>query len=438
MMVLPSCQHNRHGHDRNTDSGVVSGESRKEGVESEMRSAVHPLDFKLYMERSGSMVSFDSEKSKGDFKAIVSTLLNRFPKVTSSDSTSVYIVNDNIYPYEGTVKAFLGQRDFFSSTKSIGDPSYTAFDRIFEMILADTRKYQVSALVTDLIYSVNGQETVSASKLLNEAYSLTHNVFKGKTNTSVIVLQMEADYNGLYYPYNSPNTGVEYSGDRPFYILLFASKDSMTELYNAAEYKSFINFSTLNGFENMFCFTKMTYSPKYAVVLKYEHKGRFQSSRDDKKGGMPGIIQARLSDNDELTIPVAIDLSEIPLPNNYKKNKEYYEVNSDAGYTIENIQPIEDVENPAAIKEMMPSATHLMILRTVEKPKKETVSIKLAYKLPAWVKKTSTDDDSRLSADNFEDTTFGLKEVMEGMFNAYVPEGSNHYLFDIKLSVDKK
>ena len=432
------------GRHKGKSDSAKAEENNEEVVEPSRKANNHPLDFKLYMERSGSMVSFDSENSKGEFKGIVSTLLNRSPQVQRNDSTDVYIVNDNIYPYEGTVKEFLAQRDFFSSTKDIGNPSYTDFDRIFEMILTDTKKYQVSALVTDMIYSVKGQETVSASKLLNEAYALTHNVFKGKTQTSVIVLKFEADYNGPYYPYNSPSVGVPYNGNRPFYVMLFASKDTMEELYYSEEYSSFINFSTLPSFENMFCFTSMQFTPGYSILLDYDHKGRYRMDKEKKREGkskfVTAISNAQLSKDGSITIPIALDLSHLPLSNSYKKNKDYYEIESKGGFEIKSIKSIEELDpnEILKVKESLPTATHLLVLESETKPLNEEVKIKMLYKLPDWISKSSSRDDSQISSDNFSSTTFGFEEVMKGMYGAYVPDGTSHFIFDIAFTIKKK
>lgn len=420
-----------------------SNDSVSEQVDAEVNSSprhvYHPLELKLYMERSGSMVSFDAEKSSGEFKSVVSTLLNRFPTIESEDSTSVYIVNDNIYPYKGSVRDFLAQRDFFTATKGIGDPSFTDFDRIFSMILSDVTKYQVSALVSDLIYSAKGQENVSASKLLNEAYALTHNTFKDKTNTSVIVLKFEAGYSGPYYPYDSPSKGIVYNGERPFYVMLFLSKESLSELYGAKEYNAFTKFSTLKNFEDMFCFTDVKFQPKFSIIPEIEHEGRFRKERTHNSSQITGICEAQLSKDGGISIPIAVDLSSIPLSESYKKNKDLYDIESTSGFKISSIKALSnDTEDAEKISDRLPGATHLITLLSDDKPKNETISIKLAYRLPSWIAKSSTDDDTNLSKADFDSTTFGLESMMKGIFAAYVPDGSNRSVFDLKFTIKKK
>ncbi|MDE5886013.1 MAG: hypothetical protein K2H46_00315 [Muribaculaceae bacterium] len=414
-------------------------EEKESEANSSAQHTYHPLELKLYMERSGSMVSFDTERSSGEFKGIVSTLLNRFPTVESRDSTAVYIVNDNIYPFKGSVRDFLAQRDFFTATKGIGDPSFTDFDRIFSMIMSDVTKYQVSALISDLIYSSKGQENVSASKLLNEAYALTHNTFKNKTNTSVIILKFEAGYSGPYYNYASPSKGVTYNGERPFYVMLFLSKESLQELYEAPEYEAFIKFSTLNNFEDMFCFTDLRFRPAFSIIPEIDHEGRFRKERTHGNSLITGICDAQLSKDGGISIPIAVDLSGIPLSESYKKNKSLYDVESSTGFKIASIRSLaNDADCADKVKDRLSGATHLIILESDEKPKNETVKISLAYRLPSWIAESSTDDDTDISKEEFDSTTFGLESMMKGIFAAYVPDGSRCSILDLEFTVKKK
>ncbi|MDE6513345.1 MAG: hypothetical protein K2L05_04065 [Muribaculaceae bacterium] len=453
MLAIPclvSC--NSHNSRSHNSSGEGDDIDETEAPVNETPGKAHPcrtLDLKLYMESSGSMYSFDAAGSKGEFKRSIADMLNRFPGITGNDTSSVFIVNDNIYNYDGSVRDFLANREFFTSIKNIGNPSYTDFDKIFDIILAETQPNQVSVLITDLIYSVDGQGEVTASKLLNEAYTLTHNVFKGHTaDMNLIAVKLTADFLGNYYPYNSPNKGTIYNGDRPFYALIFASDAALCSLYECPDYKSFVNFSSIPGYDDMFCFTDMTFKPHISIIPNYAHEGRFRKSRSkNTRGAVSAIDNVELSRNGKLTIPVALNLSDLPLTANYKANKDNYIVESNGRFEIEWIRPINDLgdydesdgknnglEN---ITKLMPDATHLMMISTQE-IKNESISIKMTYRLPAWINRSSSDDDSDIHSDTFSTTTFGLKDVMRGIFAAYVPEGSTHYLFSFDIDIKKK
>ena len=58
------------------------------------------LTLTVYFERSGSMTPYDTPGGGGQLKKAVNDLINFFP---SKDGVKINIVNDNIYPYSGTV-----------------------------------------------------------------------------------------------------------------------------------------------------------------------------------------------------------------------------------------------------------------------------------------------------------------------------------------------
>lgn len=395
----------------------------------------HPLDLKFYLERSGSMIGFDDNSTKGEFKETVTQLLNRFPVTTENDSNAIYIVNDNVYPFPGTIRNFISERDFFASTKEIGNPSYTDFSKIFDMILSNQEEYSVSVLLSDLIYSVRGQEEVNPQKLLNEAKGLTGNVFKNHPSGGVWVIKFIADYSGQYYPYNSPSRGIEYSGDRPYYAMIFASKSGVETLCNDSKYSDFYHFSTLPGYQDMFFFTSEKFKPAYSVLKSgYGKKGEFRKDKEER-GQIHSLVNVKAT-RGELAIPVAVNLSGVPMSEAYKLDPSNYEVSSQSGFKIQNIETIKK-EDDKSIQELCPGATHVFLLSASEDLKNETLAINMKYKMPRWISQSSTSDDSDINESNFGRTTFAFEAMMEGIFNAYTSTDSNKILFNLPIKISK-
>ena len=172
------------------------------------------LSLTIYFERSGSMTPYDHTSGRGQLKKAVNDLINFFP---DRENVKINIVNDNIYPYSGTVDSFLQDRNIYESTSGTGNSSYTDFKLIFEKIFQAQKPGNVSVLVTDLIYSPQNTADVSVEKILNEENSVATAIFKTYKGKSIIVNQLMGDYNGMYYPYN--NAPVAYNGQRPFYVI---------------------------------------------------------------------------------------------------------------------------------------------------------------------------------------------------------------------------
>lgn len=433
-LLLSSCD--GHKSRRHTDSGYDEETSVENASTGSRDKAFHPLDLKFYLERSGSMIAFDANSTKGDFKKSVAQMLNSFPYTAENDSTAIYIVNDGVYPFKGNIKDFLSKRDFFKSTEGIGNPSYTDFTKIFEMIFENQQEYTVSVLVSDLIYSVKGQETVNPQKLLAEAKSLTANVFKSHPNGGVWIVKFIGDYNGSYYPYNSPAKGISYSGDRSYYAMVFASNKGVETLCEDPTYKEFYHFSALPGYQDMFFFTSDKYDPAYSVLRKgFGKKGEYHKDREEK-GSIHSIKDLKATHGEPICIPVAVDLSSVPMSSSYKTDIFNYTVASEADFEIESIQPI-DGNADASVKEYCPGATHIILLETDEKPRNETITITMNYRLPRWITQSSSSDDSDIHSDTFSHTTFAFEAMMQGIFNAYVPAGTTATLFTLPIKIQK-
>lgn len=435
---IVSCSNSRSSRsktNKETTEQSVSSDLDNQEFESNKKN-YHPLDLKFYLERSGSMTGFDVNSTKGEFKETIADLLNRFPITAENDSNALFIVNDNVYPFEGTIKNFISERDLFAATGNLGDPSFTDFTKIFEMIMANQTEYSVSVLISDLIYSVKGQEAVNPQKLLNEAKSLTGNVFKNHPSGGVWIIKFMADYGGKYYPYNSPSRGIEYTGDRPYYAMIFASKSGVETLCNDSKYANFYHFSNLPGYQDMFFFTSEKFKPNYSVIQKgFGKKGEFRKDKNER-GAIHSLQNVHVT-RDELAIPIAINLSDIPLSESYKLDLSNYEVTSLSDFEIESIESIKDTEDKG-IFEVCPGATHVILLSTDDKLKNETISINLKYKFPRWITQSSSDDDSDINDSNFSRTTFAFEQMMQGIFNAYTSNNSNQILFSITININTK
>ena len=75
--------------------------------------------------------------------------------------------------------------------------------------------------MSDMIYSTKEMSVVNPEKIFNEIKGMTHAVFNNIVKTkSMLILKMQGSYNGPYYTYNSPNKGIAYQGERPYYIVI--------------------------------------------------------------------------------------------------------------------------------------------------------------------------------------------------------------------------
>ena len=397
-------------------------------------SKMQPIKVKFYLERSGSMTPFDAKSTKGDFKSAISMLLNNIPG-NNDPSNLLYVVNDAVYSYNRTYKDFIQSKNIFADTKSLGDPRYTDFTCIFDSVLSRTNDNELSILVSDLIYSTKDMIGVTGQKVLNEANLLTRSVFKGHTDKMVLVIKMNGDYDGPYYTFQSPNKGLMYKGERPYYFVFVAKPKVMQRLFLDPRYKDLINFNDLQGYENYYCFSSKDKTVDYSVLLSNKrNRGRVGAVKGQTI--IHEIEKIKPDRDDNVVFTIAADFSEIIVPDNVLLNPKNYDVSSLSGFKIQSIEPIQDAERDDKLR-AIPNATHFVTLATTQKICYEQLTIKLKNELPKWIENSNTDDDTNLNASNFATTTFAFKYLMNGIFEAYYGTSEDPYYFTMNITINK-
>ena len=403
-----------------------------EQIGSQLRPPVHwdtrpyggveNLSLTVYFERSGSMVPYDSRGGGGQLKKAINDLINHFPAGSKVD---INIVNDGIYPYQHTVDEFLKDRDIYQSTAGVGNASYTDFQLIFNKILEAQRPGNVSVLVSDLIYSPQDTHGVSLDKIFNEENSLATRVFAKYKGKSVVVQQFMGDYNGKYYPYNG--VPFEYSGKRPFYLVIIADTDVMDQLASDKRYSGVLDTRAAS---NSYRFNQGTATVDCRVLPEWkDNAGRFRVKHGD------GIVLTKCDGDRQtgkLCFTLAANLGSLLKDDALLTNAANYDVSSIDGYTLA-VQPIDQSMVTANNKEYLQGMTHVLTLTGDLKSPRDEVRISLRNELPAWVRQSSSTSDTSTGG-SFATTTLGLEQLLGGMFDAM--KGGNSF-FDVTIQLQR-
>ncbi len=388
---------------------------------------------KLYLERSGSMVSYHKQSMKSDFKNILETFLNNFDRVNPNQN-KIFVVNDAVYPSPLDFSGLINSPNIFAAT-NLGDARYTDFRGIFSNIFDELKEGEVSMLFSDLIYSTKAMQVTNNEQVLTEAMHLTESVFHGYSqNNSMMVLKFHADYDGEYYPFNGGK--FTYRGDRPFYVCLFAKNATMKAFLSNQKYEQIRDWTRYTNFENFHLFTndQSIKTPFYTISLNKADKiGQFRQSNEELKQ-KPDYIHAlqdvEYSRENKLGIQVLIDLSNLYMPENLKTDKGNYliEETTAEGFSIDKIIPVSGIDN----------ATHRIFLSAKNPPKKSDLrEVKISLRKtfpPAWIAASQAETDVSAATPNFSTTTFGIKNMLTGIDNAYnLTNEPNHFTINIQL-----
>ncbi len=380
------------------------------------------LTLTIYFERSGSMTPYDTPGGGGQLKKAVNDLINFFP---SKEGVKINIVNDNIYPYSGSVDSFLQDRNIYESTKGTGNASYTDFKLIFEKIIQAQKPGNVSVLVTDLIYSPQNTADVSVEKILNEENSVATSIFKTYKGKSIIVNQLMGDYNGQYYPYNG--APFAYNGKRPFYLIIVADASTIDRMNGDDNFAKFLRPA---GLKNSYRFNQAQSEINVKVIPDWkDNVGRFRQSRSEQN-------QLTNCEGDRetgiLCFTLAANLKPLAKDDSFLTNAANYNVQSQSGFdiTIRAIKPDDITNNNRSYLDGM---THLITAKGKFATSRDELSITLANQFPEWIKTSSSTSDINPQAADFSTTTFGLERFLQGIYDAFSAGNDSYGKIVVKL-----
>jgi hypothetical protein len=411
-----------------------SERKRKIGQQEILEPKNNYIEPKLYLEHSGSMYYYDGPNVKGQFKNTLVSLMQGFEKVKPK-MPKVFIVNDKVYPYPYDFKQLITSKSIFDT--KIGDPSFTDFQTIFSTILSDLKQNQVAILFSDFIYSGKNSQGKSAKKIMDEAEQLCQMTFSPyAAKTSFLVIKLHSDYQGRYYSYNSPNKGIRYNGNRPYYVCLFAKNETMGKLLKDSLYAQIKSFEQLPDFQNKIFFSNgsLVSSPYYTILQNdSEGKGSFnKGDRDLNKNGLHVIKDVKPShrNTDKLTICVAVSF-----PKGALEESEITNINN---YQIEDFKDDFKLKAVKALNRT-DGTTHKLILEA-NKVAGGDRELKIKFKRnfpPKWVTDSNSNDDTNINPNSdFAFQTFGINSIMNGLNNAFSqPNSSNDKNFYFTLTL---
>jgi len=379
------------------------------------------LSLTIYFERSGSMTPYDTSDGGGQLKMAVNNLINFFP----SKDVNINIVNDNIYPYNGSVDSFLQDRDIYKSTSGTGNSSYTDFKLIFEKIFKAQKAGNVSVLVTDMIYSPQNTADVSVEKILNEENSVATAIFKTYKGKSIIVNQLMGDYNGMYYPYNG--TPFVYKGKRPFYVIIIGDAATLDLMSCNDKYAKFLH---PDGVKNSYRFNQAHSNIGFKIIPDWkDNVGRFRISRDEQ-----GAITNCEGDRETgvLCFTIAANFKPLNKDNSFLTNTANYSVNSQTGFNI-SVREIKSSDINNNNRSYLDGMTHLITVKGKFNKSNDQLTITLSNQFPEWIATASSTSDTNPSGANFANTTFGLERFLRGIYDAFSSGNDSYGKITIKI-----
>jgi hypothetical protein len=372
--------------------------------------------------------------STTEYKTDVRELLTSLKFYYGDKNVNLNYINSKIYPIKTDNKL-----DYITNLNpsifSVGDVFKSDLNNIFKQILEKTTENTISILVSDCIYSVKGNaDDLTVCKTGTKDAFLTKS--KNSYPVTTAIVKLNSNFNGIYYDMNSKKTKLT-NQQRPYYMVMMGSEIALKDISSKVTFSE----EKMNGYKNKLVLSSKNYSKNnyYTLVNALSDNGRYKTLRDaSTKDAIKGMkdIQFNSRGKGNFTFSIAIDLSNIPVENNYAEKVENYKIIGD-NYKILSVKKFNfNLLKPNALPILQnnkKTPTHLI---TFEATTKNYTDLKcvLVNKIPDWVNNTSIISDTDIVGN--KNQTFGFKYLIEGISEAnQIISPSSNAFFEVNLSI---
>ena len=373
----------------------------------------------FYFENSASMNGYVYGE---DFVRTMHILIGRL----QGENFNSYFVNAGEYH----VNNLLNRID--NRNISMGDVSKSDHKFIFENAIRNAVDNNLSIVITDGIYSVNGK---SPSIVADDIQIAFENALRDNSIETVI-LKLTSDFNGYYYSESCPpgKSAYHIHQKRPYYIFFFGDKNVIDQTLNS------LKINELPGYkEKARFFLTDEIRTNYSIITKgsdihgtirpvprFPTKGTEIHQIDAKRFENPGLFASTPPEQRYLQFGLAVNLSELSLPESYLEDTNNYSLNSDLTYRITEIRHQSITINGN-------DYTHVIILKG-DTTIYGSLNIALENNLPAWIEQTGIDNDCQIKEN--ESQTYAFDELMKGIFKAYqrINNSDIYTMFNLQIN----
>jgi|GEM_PF-2125374 len=399
-------------------SGTGKENARKQ--KNALPTALPTYVYSVYLENSGSLNGYLLAPGDSNFKSNVYHLISTLNGLPDKKALNLYDINTQTIPVAlnadaAKVSDYLKGLDAAvmkaRSKAAGGNQSQSNLQQIFQTILDKSGAEEISLLVTDGIFSPGRKG--NAEDFLSQQRSSIHVFMAEKLRRrpfSTLVLQFHSDFNGTYY-YQDNSTCKGSFKERPYYVICFGPQEALFRLWKKVQEQT--------GFSGYREFLFLTDSNQYQVASRirnafeyYEYDPDEQMAvREMRRGGRDNKYRIKLSAN----------FSRLPLNDAYLVNRANYSLSP--GFIIDSIYA-----------SGQRGFTHELILSTLA-ARSGTITLSLKKQLPAWIAATNLDDDRSVSPEELRGRTFGIRYLLEGIYNAYAAAYTQPFYYSLSISV---
>ncbi len=345
-----------------------------------------PVTYNFYIENSGSMKGYFSGRGTSGLESLISQYYDRLTENDfEGDTVTLNYINTSI------VSSSEDSRTYLKSAKSKCTASYTKIDDILKMSMKDVDSSKVNIVISDYCFESDFGNLEMARSQITKLFTQQINE---NNALSVAIIKYMVDFDGNYFP-----GSIRCKQPMPIYFWIFG---------NACQVKK---ISNLQIKQNNCGVVLLQTTQTFDVDIK------MKNARAINKEKQIIVDQWKKERNTNLYYAnVIVNLSNSIICDSNLTNKDSYivESSSSSNYKIDSI-----------IKQ---GEDYTFRIQT-DKPSPGEISISFPLVLPKWVENYSFEGNG-LPPDS---TTYGIKDLIGGVFDAYSQKSKKYFVFNITL-----
>lgn len=354
----------------------------------------------VYVENSGSMNGY--VKGVTEFDQIIYNYLIDIKNGDLTDELNLFYINSSIIPQNSDIQTFIKNLEPNTFKQFGGNLGTTDIADILKLILLETNDQTVSIFISDCIFSP-GKNKDANSYLVNQQIQIKNDIsehIKKYPQTAFTVYRCISNFDGFYFDKEDNRTYI--NDIRPFYVWLIGDKKYLSTIQKKIPDNKFIG----KGIQNKLSITN-SQKVNYAIQ---PNSGSFKLDKQDPK---TNIQKLKVEKNMKATFNVQAQLDNFLLSTQYLQDTSNYIINDkEFSFKVTNAPT-----NPFGY-------THLLKFSTFH-PKQKILSIQLKRKMPEWVKIVNDEQGIGINK-NTIDKTYGIKYLIEGIYNAYTSDNDSY------------
>lgn len=407
---LIACQHNT---DSNGNGSYMDSTAHTDELEPKREKdeeTVQPI-VQIFVENSASIDGYVS--GGNDLRDVIEGYMYKVSSYLNPHRIECYFINSKKIQIGCDVKEFADKISPTYFKKSGGNLGTSDIADILRQIVPhgdDT----VAILVSDFIFSPGNQD---AEHYIKRQYNQINDLFSSvaqRNEWSVLIYRFEGGFNGTYYDRNDKPS--KYEGLRPFYMWVIGKNDYIKKL-RTLEDKTNIDIRNKciisNGVDNI----------NYAVQPNVgDYRISKSSNKSIEKAKLTSGKGSRKGNAKKLTIGLNVDFSKLIVNEQYLMDTSNYSTNNPA-YRVVSVQ-----------ESNHPLYTHTLRIESTSNNAAE-VTVSLKNKMPHWIYRFNDDIGEAANPNDSIQTTYGLKKIVSGVFDAFTDNNEN--LCNLIISINQ-